>query len=94
MSKKTVSILMLAVFLLTLGLVGCGSQPKAEQKKVLRVGSDTAFAPFEFQDEKSKEYVGFDIDLIKAVAKQMNMEVEVQSLNFDGVNQELTVPAP
>ena len=84
MSKKNISVVVLGLFLFTLGLVGCGSQPKAEQK-VLKVGSDTAFAPFEFQDDKSKDYVGFDIDLLKAVAKQMKMEVQVQSMNFDGL---------
>lgn len=72
------------------GLTGCGGQKqdaaqKNDKQAVLKVGSDTAFAPFEFQDEKSKEYVGFDMDLIKAIGKQMGAEVQVQSMNFDGL---------
>lgn len=85
MSKKICAIMMLGVFVLTLALVGCGGQKPAAEPKVLKVGSDTAFAPFEFQDEKSKEFVGFDMDLIKAIGKQMGYEVKVQSMNFDGL---------
>lgn len=88
-SKKVVALVVLGAFLLSLGLVGCGQQSgkpaAAPEKKVLKAGSDTAYAPFEFQDEKSKEYVGFDVDLIKAIAKQMGAEVEIQSMNFDGL---------
>ena len=89
MSKKLIAFSVLAIFLLVVGLAGCGQQPAkpAEQPKpqVLKIGSDTAFAPFEFQDEKSKEYVGFDMDLIKAIAKQMGAEVQVQGMGFDGL---------
>jgi polar amino acid transport system substrate-binding protein len=83
MSKKIIALLVLGMFVLALGLAGCGQQ--ASQSKVLKVASDTAFAPFEFQDEKTKEYVGFDMDLMKAIGKQMGMEVQVQSMNFDGL---------
>lgn len=87
MSKKWIALMVLAMFVVTLGLAGCGGTDKkdAAGAKELRVGSDAAFAPFEFQDEKTKEYVGFDIDLIKALGKQMGMEVKVQSMNFDGL---------
>lgn len=89
MSKKLIVFSILAIFVLVVGLAGCGQQPAkpAEQPKpqVLKIGSDTAFAPFEFQDEKTKDYVGFDMDLIKAIAKQMGAEVQVQGMGFDGL---------
>lgn len=87
LSKKMIAGLMLGVFALALGLAGCGGQKAAEPAKetVLKVGSDTAYAPFEFQDEKSKEYVGFDMELIQAIGKQIGAKVEVQSMNFDGL---------
>jgi polar amino acid transport system substrate-binding protein len=43
------------------------------------------FPPFEFQDEKSKDYVGFDMDLSRALAKEMGMELEIQSMGFDAL---------
>jgi polar amino acid transport system substrate-binding protein len=43
------------IFALGLLLGGCGGEKKVEQK-VLRVGTEPTFAPFEFQKEGSKEY--------------------------------------
>nr|WP_320148150.1 basic amino acid ABC transporter substrate-binding protein [uncultured Anaeromusa sp.] len=84
MSKKWLSVMVLAMFVLALGLAGCGGD-KQQGKKVLKIGTDPGFAPFEFQDEKSKEYVGFDIDLIKALGTKMGYEVQIQNMNFDGL---------
>ncbi|AIF53635.1 basic amino acid ABC transporter substrate-binding protein [Pelosinus sp. UFO1] len=84
MSKKIMSLIMLMVLIASFGLVGCGKDA-ATTAKVLKVGTDAGFAPFEFQDEKSKEYVGFDVDLIKALGKQMGYEVQIQNMNFDGL---------
>ncbi|KYZ76507.1 glutamine ABC transporter substrate-binding protein [Anaerosporomusa subterranea] len=85
---KKIALLLAALMALTL-LAGCGGQPAkpAEQakSKVLNVGTDAGFAPFEFQDEVSKKYVGFDIDLMEAVGKQMGYEVKIQSMGFDGL---------
>lgn len=84
MSKKIMSLLIIVVLIASFGLVGC-SKEGASTAKVLKVGTDAGFAPFEFQDEKSKEYVGFDMDLIKALGKQMGYEVQIQNMNFDGL---------
>lgn len=87
MSKKTIALLVLALFALTFGLAGCGNQKQQAnvQTKVLKVGAEATFPPFEFQDEKTKEYVGFDIELAKAVGKQMGYQVEIQNMGFDGL---------
>ncbi|EIW20940.1 MULTISPECIES: basic amino acid ABC transporter substrate-binding protein [Pelosinus] len=84
MSKKIMSLLIIVVLIASFGLAGC-SKEGASTAKVLKVGTDAGFAPFEFQDEKSKEYVGFDMDLIKALGKQMGYEVQIQNMNFDGL---------
>lgn len=84
MYKKIVSLFILGMMILSLALVGCGKQ-EAPKFKVLKVGSEAAFAPFEFQDEATKEYTGFDIDLIKAIGKQMGSEVQIQNMAFDGL---------
>lgn len=49
------------------------------------VGTDSAFAPFEFLDEKTNEYVGFDIDLIKAVAAANGDTVKIRAMQFAGI---------
>lgn len=79
--------LVLTGALVSLALVGCGgSNDQAKQEsKVLRVGSAIDFAPFEFQDEGQKDYQGFDMDLIRAIAKEMGSEAEIQNIGFDGL---------
>ena len=75
--------LVLTGALVSLALVGCGGGDQGKQAaKTLRVGSAVDFAPFEFQDEGQKEYQGFDMDLIRAVAKEMGSEAEIQNIGF------------
>lgn len=86
MFKKRMLVMMTTLLVLALGLAGCGQ--KAADKpaaKVLKVGAETTFPPFEFQDEQSKEYVGFDMDLARAIGKQMGYEVKIESMGFDGL---------
>ena len=68
-----------------LGLTGCGGSDAAGTQNVWRVGTDASYAPFGFQDEKSHEYVGFDIDIIRAIAEAQGHEVTIKNLNFDGL---------
>lgn len=51
----------------------------------LRVGTHPTFAPFEFMDSGSGEYVGFDIDLIREVGKRLGKEVEIVNMGFDAL---------
>ena len=68
-------------------VAGCGGGDKkaAQAPKVLKVGTEPTFAPFEFQKEGSKEFDGFDMDLIRAIGKQLNMKVEILNMGFDAL---------
>jgi len=83
--SKKIATLLFVVLVLTVGLIGCGKQTNTSTAKVLKVGAETTFPPFEFQDETSKDYVGFDIDLAKAIGKQIGYEVQIQNIGFDGL---------
>lgn len=48
------------------------------------VGTDAAYAPFSSMNEK-KEAVGFEIDLIKAVAERAGIRIKVENTPFDGI---------
>ncbi|MEA5464170.1 basic amino acid ABC transporter substrate-binding protein [Leptothoe sp. PORK10 BA2] len=48
------------------------------------VGTEPAFPPFESQND-SGELIGFDIDLMKAIGEQAGIEIEFESLPFDGL---------
>ena len=78
-------VLLTALLVLSVALVGCGSDKAAKQDKVLKVATSPDFAPFAFTEEKSKEYVGFEMDLIKAIAKQMGTKAEISNISFDGL---------
>ena len=57
----------------------------ASAADTLRVGTHPTFAPFEFLDSASREYVGFDMDMIREIGKRMNVEVEFVNTTFDGI---------
>ncbi len=57
----------------------------AKKKSVVVVGTESTFPPFEYIDKSSGEIVGFDIDLIKAIAADQGFEVEIKGLGFDGL---------
>ena len=56
----------------------------APAAKVYVVGTDAAYAPFESQNEKG-EIVGFDIDVVKAVAKNAGIEVKFINTPWEGI---------
>lgn len=85
-------VLAVAVVLIAALAVGCGGQapkdagkPAAPAKQKVVLASDTAYAPFEFQEASTGKYIGFDMDLVKAIGEVANLEVEVKSMNFDGI---------
>lgn len=51
--------------------------------KKLVVAHDTNFKPFEFK--KDGEFVGFDIDMWKEVAKRVGLDYEFQPMDFNGI---------
>lgn len=77
-------------------IVGCKPQapaPKAEAAKsapspapakALVVGTDAAYAPFESQNDKG-EIVGFDIDIVRAIAQKAGFEVKFVNTPWEGI---------
>lgn len=88
-NEKIVFLVMALAAMLALLTAGCGGSQeapkKAETAKVLRVGTEPAFAPFEFQKEGSNEFTGFDMDLIRAIGTKLGYKVEISSMGFDAL---------
>ncbi len=55
----------------------------AVSAKPLVVAVDTAFVPFEFK--QGDTYVGFDIDMWDAIAKDLDIEYRLQPMDFSGI---------
>ena len=60
----------------------------AAAQKTYTIGTDVTFAPFEFANQDNK-YVGIDLDLIKAIAKEEGFKVEIKPLGFNAAVQAL-----
>ncbi|WP_346292758.1 basic amino acid ABC transporter substrate-binding protein [Sphaerothrix gracilis] len=61
-----------------------GAAPSESAGGTLSVATEPAFPPFESQSE-SGELEGFDIDLMEAIGEEAGLEVEFESLPFDGI---------
>lgn len=93
MSNQWSKLFLMSFLAMTFLFAGCGNSAKedstsknpADGERVLRIGTTADFAPFEFQDETGTAYVGFDMDLARAIAKEMNCQADIQNLNFDGL---------
>ena len=51
----------------------------------LSVGMELSYAPAEFYAEDGKTPVGFDVDIVKALAKTFGLEADPQTSNFDSI---------
>lgn len=86
--KRFLSLLLVAMLALgMLAAAGCGGnekEPAGQEPAVTKlvVGSETAYAPFEMVDEKTGDYIGFDMDIIKAIGEAMDVEIEIRSMEF------------
>lgn len=56
----------------------------ANQRKLV-AGMDATYPPFGSQDSQTRQYVGYDVDIIRAIGKVEGFEVEVRNLAFDGL---------
>src|SRR5574344_770585 len=77
--KKIIS-LVLAVAVTACAFTGCSkkAKPAANGKKWI-VATDTVFRPFEYTNEKN-EFVGIDVDILAAIAKDQGFDYELHSL--------------
>lgn len=88
--KNVVKLLLIGMLIMGLAFSTAGCSQKAEDntnqtqnKPVLTVGSETTYAPFEYTE--NGEYVGFDMDLIRALGAQAGYEVKIEPLGFDAL---------
>lgn len=86
MNWKKGFVLACSAIVMTALIAGCGNSSTGSSdkaKKVLKVAGETTYPPFEFSD--NGKYVGFDVDLSNALAKEMGREVEYVSMGFDAL---------
>lgn len=83
--KRTFFLLLSVMVLFSLVLSACAPGAGTSGKTTIQVATEASYPPFEMVDEESKELIGFDIDLMNAIAEKANLEVNFQNTPFDSV---------
>jgi len=91
MMRASIGTALLAILLAS----GCGTKTAdtdipAAERKVLRVGTDATYPPFEIVNSESGQPEGFDIDLITEVCAVYGWRPEFIVTPFDGIIPGLT----
>lgn len=81
--KKFLASLLLSACAVT-GLAHAGMVDDAVKRGTLRVGMDPTYMPFEMTNKRG-EIIGFEVDLLKAMAKAMGVKLELVSTSYDGI---------
>ena len=83
--KKSVKILSVALALvLIVGcFAACGGNKDDETKKTLVMATNAAFPPYEYVE--GGEFVGIDVEIAKAIADKLGMELEIKDVDFGAI---------
>ena len=80
--KKLISLAVLGLVLTSLLLTACSSSSGTASAKIT-VATDATWRPFEYKDDKTQQIIGFEIDLIKAIAAKENLNIEIKNVPWD-----------
>jgi polar amino acid transport system substrate-binding protein len=77
--KRTIVLVFGLIVLASLVLAGC----KAAGAEKVRIVMDATWPPFEMLDETTKAPIGFDVDLMNAIATKEGLQIEFVNIPFD-----------
>ena len=84
--KKFLSVLLVLAVIAVL-FTGCSKKSGGLTIKegVLMVGMEIGYPPMEYLDFDGRTPIGFDVDMAKAIAKKLNLNVEFIDTAWDGI---------
>ena len=74
--------------LLVLSLLSVNTTLTAQISDTLVFGSDAFYSPYEFLD-KSNNPTGFNVELIRAIAIEMNVPIKIKLGNWETIRNEV-----
>ncbi len=90
--KKIITLIM-SVLMIAACFTGCSTNEGSDSEYVKNKGKlivgITDFAPMDYQEEGSEEWIGFDADMAKAFAESLGVEVEFIVINWGNKEFEL-----
>lgn len=93
MKKEIKKLFVLALgIMMVFALAACGGSGSSEEAseggeeaQVLKVVTEATFAPFEFTEDGNEEIVGFDVDMMNAIAESQGLQIEFVNMEFDSL---------
>jgi polar amino acid transport system substrate-binding protein len=83
--KKCLSMLLVGVVAWAASSTAqAGAIDEAVKRGSLKVGMDPTYMPFEMTNKRG-EIIGFEVDILKAMAKSMGVKLELVSTSLDGI---------
>ncbi|WP_375784826.1 transporter substrate-binding domain-containing protein [Bradyrhizobium sp. Pha-3] len=82
MPSRTGLRLAMSALAIVLGLAA-GTAYSQATKSLINAVANTTYPPFEFKDPTTNRLVGFDIDLLDAIAAKMGAKVNLIESKFD-----------
>jgi polar amino acid transport system substrate-binding protein len=76
---KKLMLVILGLALVSTILGACGGTAPGK----IRVATDATWPPFEYVNDQTKQIVGFDIDLMNAIADKENLDIEFVNVAWD-----------
>lgn len=82
-------LLVLMAVVMVFSAVACSNNAPAdnnvaeENGVVLKMGTNAAFPPYEYKE--GENFVGIDVEMAEAVAKELGMELEIVDMEFDSI---------
>ena len=81
--KKTLAALLAAVMAFGAFTACTKKEEENKEEKTYVIYSDNSFAPFEYLDNATNEYVGVDMDILAAIAEDQGFKYEMHNEGFD-----------
>ena len=88
MKKKSLVLLLALAMVFTFALSACGggsSDDSGEESAALKVVTEATFAPYEFTEDGNEDIIGFDVDMMEAIAADQGLTLEWENLEFDSL---------
>lgn len=77
----------LLILIVVLSFAGCAkinTMERIKEKKVIVMGTNAEFEPFEYRNEKG-EVDGFDVAMAKKIAQEIGVELKIEDMAFDSL---------
>ena len=86
MKKKSLVMLLIVAMIgsMAMFMASC-SGGETEEAAALKVVTEATFAPFEFTEDGADEIIGFDVDMMNAIAEDQGLTIEFVNTEFDAL---------